>query len=560
MRVDAVSVEVIGNAFMSAAEEMGAALIRSSISTNIKERRDCSTAIFDSDGETVVQAEHIPIHLGSMLGIVESILSKFPRSEIRPGDMFISNDPYSGGGTHLPDINVAAPVFFDGELVAFVANIAHHSDVGGKVAGSGSADTTSIFQEGIRIPPVKIVNDGHLVSDLLDLILLNCRLQEERLGDLKAQFAANQIGINRVMGIYRRFGRDKVHAATEELKAYSERKIRAAIAAIPDGVYEFEDYMDNDGTASHNVRIRVKVTVEGDRIHLDFTGSSPQVKAGINVVENALKASVFYALKALLDPTIPPNAGYYKAVTINAPKGTIVNAEAPAPVAGRTDTCQRVVDVIFGALAKAIPDKVPAASNGAVTTVMFSGVNPESGQPYVYLESLGGGSGARPNRDGEDGVHVHVTNTSNLPVEALEKEYPLRVERYELIPDSGGAGRFRGGLGVRRDICILDHECSFAAHGDRHKKAPWGLFGGLSGKTGRFVVDPGRGDERVLPSAKVSGIVLEPGDTLRIETPGAGGYGPPWERAEEALRWDVLEGKVTDVSPYKQSGEDKPCR
>lgn len=546
LKVDPVTVEVLGNALLSTAEEMGVTLVRTSYSTNIKERKDCSTAIFNAKGETVAQAAAIPIHLGSMLGICEEILKKYPLEQIAEGDMFIANDPYNGGGTHLPDITIAQPVFFDGELVAFVANIAHHSDVGGRVAGSSSGDCTSIFQEGIRIPPVKLMNKGELNEEILELILLNCRTPRERMGDLWAQIASNKIGAKRVKEILAKYGKPVFEEGIKELFAYSERKIRYGIEQIPDGIYEFVDYLDDDGIEMEKTALPIKLQIEikGGHIRLDFTGTCGQVKGGINVVKTALLATVYYALKAIIDPEIPSNAGYYRAIEVLAPQGTIVNAVPPAAVGGRTDTCQRIVDVIFGALAQAVPDRVVAGCNSAVTTVLFSGFDNDRQQFFVYPESLGGGLGARPFKDGMDGVHVHVTNSSNLPIECLEMEYPLLMERCELRIDSGGPGKYRGGLGIRRDYRILQ-EMEFASHADRQKIPPWGLFGGMSGDGGRFVIDPGSPQEQVLKSGKVSEVLLKPGQVLSAQSPGSGGYGLPTERDPQLVLMDVLEEKVS---------------
>lgn len=545
-KVDPITVEVLGNALLSIAEEMNVTLVRTAYSTNIKERKDNSTAIFNARGETIAQAAAIPVHLGSMLGICEEVLKKYPLEDIFPGDMFIANDPYNGGGTHLPDITIAQPVFAEGKLVAFVANIAHHSDVGGRVAGSSSGDCTSIFQEGIRIPPIKLVNRGKVNQEILDMILLNCRTPHERKGDLSAQIASNRTGEKRVLDVIKKYGGKTFQEGIEEMLSYSERKIRKGISDIPDGVYQFTDYLDDDGIElwKEKLPIQVKVMVQGDQIHLDFAGSCGQVKGGINVVFTALQATVYYALKAIIDPDIPSNAGYYRAIQISAPEGTIVNAVPPAAVGGRTDTCQRIVDVIFGALAQAVPEKVVAGCNSAVTTVLFSGFDSRKGKFFVYPESLGGGLGARPVKDGMDGVHVHVTNSSNLPIECLEMEYPLMMEACELIQDSGGAGTFRGGLGVMRNYRIME-PMEFASHADRQKIPPWGLFGGKDGKGGQFVMNPGTEKEERLKSGKVSEVELRPGDILSAQTPGSGGYGCPLERHPEAVLEDVLEERVS---------------
>jgi N-methylhydantoinase B len=534
MTLDRIALEVIGASLLTVAEEMGAALIRASYSTNIKERRDCSTAIFDGAGRVIAQAEHIPMHLGSLLGTVAEILRRYPGSELHPGDMFIVNDPYAGGGTHLPDINLVAPIFTGPELFGFAANIAHHADRTGE-------RIRNIWDEGLRIPPIRLIEGGRLRQDVMELLLANFALPGERRGDFRAQLAVNRLAERRLGELVARWGLDTVRAACGELLAYGERKIRAAIAAVPDGVYRFVDHMDDDGVSDAPIPIAVAITVAGEAMHLDFAGSGPESRGDLNVVEGALLATVYYAVKAILDPTIPANGGFYRAITVDAPRGTIVNARPPAPVGWRTQTCQRIADVIFGALAQALPDRVPAAGNGANAAMVFSGVDPARGGYYVYLETIGGGAGATAHADGLDGVQVHVTNTSNLPVECLEMEYPLLVDEYALVDGSGGAGRWRGGMGIRRTIEVLGHEASFLGSLDRARFAPWGLAGGQPGGRGAIVLNPGGPGERALPS-KVWGVRLAPGDRASMTTPGSGGWGPPSERPPEQLRADHEDG------------------
>jgi N-methylhydantoinase B len=535
--MDRIALEVIGSGLLSIAEEMGQALIRSSYSSNIKERQDCSTAIFNARGDVIAQAEHIPMHLGSLIMIVREILARYPVGALREGDTFIGNDPYTGGSTHLPDITVASPVFFEGVLAGFVANIAHHAD------GSGGA-TRTIYDEGLRIPPIRIAEAGVLREDLMELLLLNFRLPRERRGDFRAQFAANRLGTGRLRELLARHGRPACEAAMDELLAYGERKFRAALRAIPAGVYRFEDRMDDDGAGGPPVPIAVAIAVSGDQIALDWTGTGAQVPGDINVVYLALVATVYYALKALLDPTIPANGGFYRAITVTAPEGTIVNARPPAPVAWRTQTCQRIADVVFGALAPALPERVIGATNGANAAWVWSGIHPRTGQYYVYLETLAGGSGARATKDGLDTVQVHVTNTSNLPVECLEMEYPLLVEEYAVVPDSGGPGRHRGGLALRRTIRVRGGEATFLGTLDRARFAPWGIFGGGAGGTASLTLNRGTPAERVLPP-KLAGLRLVDGDSVTIVTPGAGGYGPPAERPGDCVARDLAEGKVS---------------
>lgn len=543
--VDAITVQVIGNAMLSIADEAGSVLRRASYSTNIKERSDCSTAIFDGRGRLIAQAEHIPIHMGSMAGAVGRLSGRIPGYErvvIDEGDVFITNDPYAGGGTHLPDITMVAPVFSDGRMVGFSANIAHHSDVGGHVPGSNSGDSTSLFMEGLRIPLVKIASRGEIVQDVLDFVLLNSRLPEERYGDLLAQRSAAAIGAARLVELHTKYGSPVVEAASEELLDYAERRLRLAVGAVPDGEYRFTDWLDPDREGDERIPITVTVRVAADKIALDFDGTGREAAVAVNVVRSALEATVYYALKAALDPGIPANGGFFDAVEISAPEGTILNPRSPAPVAARTDTCQRVVDAVFGALAQALPERIPAGSHSSITYVNFSGLGEGF---YVYPEVVAGGAGARPDADGLDAVQVHVTNSSNLPIESLETEYPLLVEAYELVTDSGGAGRYRGGLAIRRDIRILGPGAEFSAHADRQSTPPSGYAGGHDGTPGRFTVRPGTAEEHVLGGGRVSGVQLGQLDVMRVQSPGAGGFGSPLERDPAAVAADVLDGRVS---------------
>jgi N-methylhydantoinase B len=540
--LDPFAVEVIGNALLSIAEEMGEALVRASYSTNIKERRDCSTALFDAQGSTLVQAEHIPIHLSSLLGIVATILERYPLSDVRPGDMFIGNDPYTGGGTHLPDIVVAAPMFYEGSLIGFVANLAHHADFVDR-------GTIHIFVEGIRIPPVKIFDRGELQKDVLDLILTNLQMPHERLGDFRAQFAANRLGLRRFGELCDRHGKETLLAAAEELLNYAERKTRAGILQIPDGVYEFTDYFDAP-SLPEPLLLRVKIEVKGDEMHLDFSGNPPQMRNALNMTWTALLATVYYAAKTLIDPTILPNAGLYRPIEVTAPKGSILNCRSPAAVRQRTETCQRVVDLIYGALAPAVPERVTAAHNGANTGAHFFGLHPRSGQFFNYMETIGGGFGARATKDGLDGVQVHITNTSNLPVECLESDYPLLVKRYEMVKDSGGPGKWRGGMAIHRQIKVVEGEIDFGAEGSRQTVPPWGLFGGKPGAVGKVVVhhDPSQAGERSRPS------LLYQEESVSIITPGAGGYGDPRERDHALVLRDLIEEKISKESAIRDYG------
>ena len=519
----------MANALRSITDETFIALTKSAYSTNIKERRDHSTAIIDPGGRLVVQsAAALPIHIASMSGLMQCLLEKYGH-DIREGDMFVANDPHTAGGTHLPDINYAMPVYLDGELLAFVCNIAHHADVGGMAPGSMAGGMSEIFQEGLRIPVIKLFREGELQQDILDLLLLNVRVPEERRGDHYAQIAACRLGQRRLLEVVETYSLERVRIAFDAIMSRTEQRFRRAIEEIPDGEYGFADVMDGDGIDTYDIPIKVAIRVRGDQIKFDFRGTSAQVPGNINVTMNATQASVCYALKALLDPEVPSNQGVLDVVEIVCEPGTLLNGAFPAPVASRAHTCQRIIDVVIGALAEALPDRVVAAANGANTTAVFAGTDPRTGSPYLYLETLGGGMGARPTKDGKDGVQVHITNTSNLPVEAIEMEYPLRVEEYSLVQDSGGAGRYRGGMGLRRVVRPVDHDCVFNGVGERFRRQPWGLFGGEPGASGQFQIRDRNGNETRLAD-KPGEVLVNRDQAIIVETPGSGGFGPPRER------------------------------
>jgi N-methylhydantoinase B len=545
--LDAITLQVIGNHLLAIAEEMEVILVKASYSTNIKERRDCSTAILDLAGEVMAQGQHNPMHLGAVAGIVHEILRRYPIEEIAPGDVFVANDPYFGGNTHLPDVAVAMPFFDDGRLWGFVTNAAHHAEIGGSPAAA-----TDIYCEGLRIPAVRFYRAGRPDPDMLELFLVNTRVPRERQGDLRAQVAACQSGLKRLEELCGRYGAATVLSAKEQLFEQAERQLRRAVHGIPDGTYRFEDVMDDDGVDRGPFVIRVAVTVSGDRLCFDFTGSAPQVRGGINMVLEATRAVVQYVVKSVLDPSLPPNSGFTHAIEIVAPTGTIVNSSPPGATMNRSDTAQRMVDVLYGALAQAVPERVIAASNGAISGCQFFGPDPTGGGYFTYLETIGGGMGARPTSDGPDGVQTHMSNTSNLPVEALEVEYPLRVERYELISDSGGAGVFRGGLGLRREYRVMADGTRLRTKGDRHLSAPWGLAGGLPGRPGNYRLNPGSDEQAV--ASKAYDVALRPGDVVRIETPGAGGFGLPGERSRDRVLWDLLEGKLSAAAAESDYG------
>jgi N-methylhydantoinase B len=542
--LDPISLEISWNGLKSIADECFLTIMRSAFSTNIKERHDHSTAIADAQGRLIVQAENaLPIHLASMSGLMTCILKQYGDT-IEPGDMFIGNDPHVAGGTHLPDINLAMPVFHEDQLIGFVANIVHHADVGGAAVGSMSGGLDEIYKEGLRIPIVRLFSKGALQDDMMRLLLLNMRLPEERKGDLNAQIAAAKLGHRRLKEFLEAQGADYTVSLFEEIVTRTNRRMRAAIAKLPDGTYSFSDVMDDDGAGTENILIALTITKKDQDILFDFAASDDQVLGNFNLTFNATQSAVCFALKALLDPDVPNNQGIFDAIRIEAPLGSFVNCISPAPVAMRANTCQRVVDVVIGALVDALPDKVVGAANGANTSAVFTGIDPRNGQQYVYLETLGGGMGARATKDGKDGVQVNITNTSNLPIEAIEMEYPLRVDEYALIENSGGAGTYRGGMGIRRSIRPVGHVCEFNGVGERFRNKPWGIFGGESGAHGAFHLED-EGGEKTSLSSKASRVKLSPSSCVVISTPGAGGYGAPGKREAEALTQDQLSGKYT---------------
>ena len=518
MKTDPVRLEIFKSLFHAIAEEMGATLKRTAFSPNIKERRDYSCAVFDCDGNMVAQGDHMPVHLGSM---PLSVRAAIDRQTIEPGDMIILNDPYAGG-THLPDITIVSGVFRKKKLLFYVANRAHHSDVGGMSPGSMPL-AEEIYQEGLRIPPVKLMSGGTINADVWDLVLYNVRTPAEREGDLAAMFGANRTGERRLMDIVEKYGWGEVSRYITEILNYSERMTRHAISMIPDGTYEAEDFLDNDGITDVPVAIRVKVRIRKDRATIDFTGSDPQVGGSVNAVFAITASVVFYVFRTLVGVTIPSNAGGMRPLEIIAPAGSIVNANPPAAVCGgNVETSTRIVDVLYKCLAKAMPRVIPAASQGTMNNFTFGGVDPRTNQPVAYYETVSGGMGARPTMNGISGIHTHMTNSMNTPVEALEHAYPVRVSRYSLRRHSGGAGKYRGGDGVIREMKFLAR-AQVTVLSERRKFPPYGLSGGKPGETGRNSVIRKDGREENFPSKFTTWV--EAGDSVSIQTPGGGGWG-----------------------------------
>lgn len=549
--VDPATLEVVRNACIAVAEEMNANLIRTSYSPNIKERRDCSCALFDAQGRMIAQAENMPVHLGAMPFSVAAALDEHPPETLNPGDAVLVNDPYFGGA-HLPDLTLITPIYDKGSLVAIAANRAHHADIGGSTPGSVAADSTEIYQEGLRIPPVKLYEAGEPNKAVFDIITTNVRTPEERAGDLRAQQAANETARNRFTELVQKYGIDHINSILEEILSYSERRMRVAIEDLPDGSFYFEDALDSDGITEDRIPIEAAVTIDGDQIFVDFDGTSSQVEGPINAVEAVTVSATYYCIRCVTDPSIPPNYGCYRPIDIYAPEGTVVNAKPPAAVVGgNLETSQRTVDVVLGALAKAAPERAAAAGQGTMNNVTFGGFDQRTESPYTFYETQAGGFGGRAGKDGMDAVHVHMSNTLNTPAEVLENAYPLRVEQYRLRPDSGGAGTFRGGLGIRRDITPIDHTAAVSVLSDRRKTRPYGLEGGEPGRNGAVKLLAGE-DETTLGGKE--SLAVSNSETLSLCTPGGGGYGNPLDRNPEAVLDDVKKGKVSVAAAHDQYG------
>jgi len=544
MRRDPVELEIFKNVYHSIAEEMGAALRRTAFSPNIKERRDYSCAVFDGAGHVIAMGDHMPVHLGSM---PMSVRAAMDAGAMDPGDIVMLNDPFRGG-THLPDITLVAPVCVARHTKRsggpecpphtkpdfYVASRAHHADVGGAYPGSMGL-CREIYQEGMRIPPVKLMSGGRINRDVLAMLLNNVRTPAEREGDLGAQIAACHTGAERLREVCARYGVERARRASGELLDYSEELMRAFLRAVPVGEYRAEDFLDGDGISDRPVRIAVTVKVRHDAgapggrgsprhaITVDFTGSDPQVEGSVNAVAAITYSACFYVFRCLLAEDVPAAAGLMRPIQVIAPEGSIVNARPPAAVAGgNVETSQRIVDVLLRALAHAIPDRIPAAASGTMNNLTIGGVDPRTGEPFAYYETVAGGMGARPGKAGVSGVHTHMTNSLNTPAEALEHAYPLRVRRYSLRAGSGGNGQFHGGDGIVREIEVLT-DCDVTLLADRRSRGPWGLAHGADGAPGRAFIKRGDGAVEEMPG-KFSAR-LRKGDRIRIETPGGGGWG-----------------------------------
>ena len=540
MRRDPIELEIFKNLYHSIAEEMGAALRCTAFSPNIKERRDYSCAVFDSKGQAIAMGDHMPVHLGSMPMSVQAAIDA---AAMQPGDVVMLNDPFRGG-THLPDITLVAPVYTHGRERSFarqrrpdfyVASRAHHADVGGAYAGSMGL-CREIYQEGVRIPPVKLVRAGTTERDVLSMLLNNVRTPEEREGDLGAQLAACHTGAERLREVCTRYGVDRATRAAADLLDYAEELMRAFLERVPQGEYRAEDFLDGDGISDEPVKIAVCVMFGSRRgvrrkdagaaaVTVDFAGSALQVEGSVNAVFAITYSACFYVFRCLLAEDVPATAGLMRPIQVIAPEGTIVNAKPPAAVAGgNVETSQRIVDVLLRALARAVPESIPAAASGTMNNLTIGGIDPRTGEPFTYYETIAGGMGARPGKPGVSGVHTHMTNSLNTPAEALEYAYPLRVRSYSLRPNSGGTGKFRGGDGIVREIEVLT-DCEVTLLADRRTRGPWGLNGGTEGSAGNATVVRQDGSLESLPG-KFS-TRLRKGERIRVETPGGGGWGTP---------------------------------
>ncbi len=521
MRPDPIEFEIFKNFFVSIAEEMGVTLCRTGFSPNIKERLDYSCALYDEAGHTIAQGDHLPVHLGAM---PLSVRAAIDHVRMEPGDTVILNDPFRGG-THLPDITLVTPVFLkptDKKPAFFVANRAHHSDVGGMSPGSMPL-AREVFQEGLILPPIKLVKRGQIDPEILALILANVRTPEEREGDLTAQIAANRVGQTRLLDIVRRYGHKRTAHYAVLTQDYAERVLRCTIQQIPEGCYEYADALDNDGFSPIPVRIRCIIRIIGDSAEVDFTGTDLQTTGGVNANLAITLSATFYAFRCLVMEDVLYNDGIARPITVIAPPGTVVNAQHPSAVAGgNVETSQRITDVVLGALAKALPDRIPAASQGTMNNVTLGGTDPRTGKPFAYYETAGGGMGGRNGLPGLSGVHTHMSNTRNTPVEALEQALPIRITTYALRQGSGGAGRYPGGEGLLREYEVLT-ETNVTILTDRRESQPYGAQGGAPGHTGRNTLVRANGTEERLPAK--ARLELHPGDRLRIETPGGGGFG-----------------------------------
>jgi N-methylhydantoinase B len=542
--------EIFRHSLKSIVEEMGVTLQRTAYSTNIKIRRDHTCAVFDSNLRHIAQHDVAPQHVGSMVSVVPQNMRE-RAGDLEPGDGILINDPYKGA-VHLPDVMVISPLFHDGEIVGYAANSAHHVDIGGSTPGGIPNDSTELFAEGLIMPGVKAIRDWEYDEEMLKLITRNVRGSDMRLGDYRAQLGANKIGEERLQNLFAEYGSAAVEEYLDELLDYTERRVRAAIADLPDGTYHADDHMDGDGVVDEPVLLSLTLTVDGDEMTIDFTGTAAQNTGPLNCTPAMAFAGSMAVIMALLGEDLPKNDGFYRPFETITPEGTMVNPVDDAPVAAGWEIAMRAGELVTKAMADALPEETIAATKGIVCNVAYGGRDPRDDEKYVYYETVAGGYGARAEKDGMEAVQTHFQNTANSPIEELESEIPLYVRKYELIQDSAGAGRTRGGLGVRRDMEFYDHAASFSLLTDRAKSRPWGLFGGESGYAAQYLINPD-GDDPMKVSSK-STTKLDPNDVASVQTPGGGGYGDPTERPPERVLEDVVNEKVSVEAAREEYG------
>ena len=527
-KLNPVELEIARNRLESIAEEVGMALIKTSYSPNIKDRRDCSAGLYTPDGTLISQAEHIPLHLGVMPEFIRNVLGEYGTENLAAGDVLITNNPYMGG-SHLPDACVITPIFSSEKLVAVVANMAHHVDVGGIAPGSMATYATEIFQEGIRIPPVKLYSRGELQRELLSVLMTNVRTADKTRGDVMAQVAANRLGNVRVTELIEEWGVDYFHRACHELADYAERRTRAALAKLPDGSGTFTDHLEHDGLKPNRLRITATVTKSDDQLSVDFTASDKAGSGAINCSSAVTKACVAYVVKLIADSTLPSNTGLMRPISVKTKPETLVDAQFPDPVSnGNIQTAQRIVDTLLGAFHNFVPDKIPAASSGSMSIMTIGGRDYRTGRYFSYVETYGGGQGAMAGQDGAHAIHTHMTNTRNTPCEVIEQEYPLRVEEYSIAERTGGVGQYHGGNGLVRTLSLVGGTATVIAGTARTDEGPWGINGGQPGATASVdYIRDYYGKAQNEPQEALSKGTLESGDAVRIQTAGGGGYGKP---------------------------------
>ena len=539
---DMITMQVIRYALEQIADEMGYTLARTGRSTLITEVKDFSCVVTNANGKTIAQAHHTPSFLAGFEITMQHLTKHYDAKDLAEGDVIICNDPYTGG-QHIMDLYAIAPVFLDGELIGFVGNITHHSDLGGVAAGGVAGGINEIYLEGLRLPMIKLYKAGVEDKEIVAIITNQIRMPEKTWGDIRAQISALLVGVDRLKALHLRYTGAVVTQACNDLMDYSERRMREGLRQIPDGTYTGEDVIDDDGINDKPLFVRVAVTIDGDRAIVDLTESDPQAEGNTNSTLSNTFAAAYYVMIAVVDPGMPPNSGCYRAVEVATKPGTIVDPVLPGAVAARSNCSTKIVEAMMLALSKVVPDRVTACSHGQVTTCGFGGIDPKTGERFIFTDIQNGGNGGRPTADGADGQDSHLPRFMNTPVEAVERQFPVRVERYEFIPDSGGAGQYRGSLAMRRDLRFLVDKVSFARYGDRQKFQPFGLLGGKPGTVGRFMRNPGTNHEEQVASKGLDTLSLD--DVISLQLPGAGGYGEPAMRDLDAIDRDLREEKVS---------------